>query len=355
MTLRRIIKDILIFMTLGVMISCLTPIDFPADVGKGRIAISGQVSTISERNIVTIGRTADTQRLPFPVTDASVILVDELGQSFFYHENPNKPGDYLLEGFSAEPGLTYHLDVNLQDGEVYRSMPERVPMMSGIVSTTYEIEKEIVTDAEGANLEKSFLKIFAKSSLPVSSEDIYLKWNVEEVYAIVPTDFPDPFGYTPPNCYVSQNADPQHFALFNGGNIETTSIDNNLVAKREIDNTFFDRHYFTTYQSATTKQGYEYWYKVNVLANQVGSIFDSPPAEITGNIVNVNKSVEKVNGYFQAVNESFDRFFILPNDLPFPLLMPNCVYDNRNLDQYPARCLKCINVRNSSFERPVWF
>jgi hypothetical protein len=355
MTLYRFIKESVIFITLSVMISCLTPIDFPADIGKGRIAISGQVSTISDRNIVTIGRTADTQRLPFPVEGASVMLVDELGRFFYYYENPDNPGDYLLDGFTAEPGLKYHLIATLQEGEVYRSSPERVPMMSGSVSTTHEIVSEIATDAEGTNAEKSFLKIYAKSLLPASSEDTYLKWNVEEVFAIVPTDFPDPFGYTPPNCYVYQNADPQYFALFNGANVEKTSFDKNLIASREIDNTFFDRHYYTTYQSATTKEAYEYWHKVNVLANQVGSIFDSPPAEITGNIVNVNKSAEKVNGYFQAVNQSYDRFFILPGDLPFPLLMPSCVYDNRDLDRYPARCLQCIEVRNSSFNRPSWF
>lgn len=337
------------------MISCLTPINFPADVGKARIAISGQVSTISDRNIVTIGRTADTQRLPFPVEGASVILVDELGRFFYYYENPDNPGDYLLDGFAAEPGLKYHLIVTLQEGEVYQSKPERVPLAVGTISTSFEIVKQIITDSGGANLEKSFLKIYAKSGLPETPGEVYLKWGVEEVFAIVPTDFPDPFGYTPPNCYVYQNADPQHVALFNGANVETASIENNLVASREIDNTFFDRHYFTTYQSATTKEAYEYWYKVNVLANQVGSIFDSPPAEITGNIANINKPAEKVNGYFQAVNQSFDRFFILPGDLPFPLLMPSCVFDNRDLDMYPARCLQCIEVRNSSYERPIWF
>lgn len=338
------------------MISCLTPIDFPADVGKGRIAISGQVSTISDRNIVTIGRTADTQRLPFPVEGASVMLVDEFGAFFYYYENPDNPGDYLLDGFTAEPGLKYHLIATLQNGEVYRSSPERVPMMSGSVSTTYEIVNEITTDAEGANLEKPFLKIYAKSSLPTASEDIYIKWNVEEVYAIVPTDFPDPFGYTPPTCFVYQNADPQDFALFNGADVETTSIDGNLVASREIDNTFFDRHYFTTYQSATTKEAYEYWHKVNILANQVGSIFDSPPAEITGNIVNANKSVEKVNGYFQAVNQSYDRFFMLPGYLPFQLLNGKCDFDGSfDPEHYPFRCIDCSSVRNSSYKRPIWF
>ena len=120
-------------MTLSVMISCLTPINFPADIGKGRIAISGQVSTIPDRNIVTIGRTADTQRLPFPVEGASVMLIDELSIRTYF-ENPSIPGNYQLEGFSGTPGMEYYIIVTLPNGEVYKSKPERIPLAVGTIS-----------------------------------------------------------------------------------------------------------------------------------------------------------------------------------------------------------------------------
>ena len=353
--IRRVLKQSILFFVFGVLISCLTPLNFPADIGMTQIVISGQVSTISERNIVTIGKTADSQRLPFPVLSATVTLIDEFNSSFPYIENQNKPGQYSLDGYIGKPGHIYFINVVLPNGEVYQSATERMPLASGEIATSYSIEKESVTDNEGIVIDQNFLKVYIDSKLPNTDETRYFKWSVDEVFALVPTDFPDFLGMIPPPCYISQSADPQRVVLFNGEEVSTSVINKNLVASRLIDYSFIDRHYFTTYQSALTKDAFEYWRKVNILANQVGSIFDSPPAKITGNITNVRKKTEDVLGYFQANNESYDRFFILKSDLPFPLLLTDCQYDERDYTKYPQRCLDCIEQRNSSYVRPSWF
>jgi hypothetical protein len=183
-----------------------------------------------------------------------------------------------------------------------------------------------------------------------------LKWGVEEVFLLSPTDFPDPFGSIPPPCFVVQNADPQRIVLFDGSEVSVTSINNILVASRLIDWTFLERHYFTTYQSAITKDAYEYWRKVNIVANQVGTIFDTPPASIVGNIVSEENPNEKTLGYFQAVNQTYNRFFVFPSDLPFTLAVTTCDFTGSwNSLEYPARCIDCTSVRNSSYIRPDWF
>jgi hypothetical protein len=183
---------------------------------------------------------------------------------------------------------------------------------------------------------------------------MYLRWNVDEAFLLTPTDFPDPFAYVPPPCFVAQNADPQRVSLFNGDQITQNSFDHMLVASRLVDWTFLERHYLTTYQSSITKAAFDYWTKVNILANNSGSIFDTPPAEIQGNIVNINDANEKVHGYFQAVNQTYDRFFLLPADFPFRLLFEGCVFESFSTS-YPNRCLECLTVRNSSYRRPAWF
>ncbi len=99
-----------------------------------------------------------------------------------------------------------------------------------------------------------------------------------------------------------------------------------MVVSRLVDWSFYEKHYFTLYQSAMTRDAIEYWRKVDILANQVGSIFDTPPAEINGNIKNLNNQDEKVYGYFQTVNETYHRFTLYKEDLPFPLLMPTLYF-----------------------------
>ncbi len=335
--------------------SCLTPVDFSTERIGGTLVVGGQISTIPEQNIIQLGLTADSERLPVPLSGAYLLLSDDQNQSASYYEDPNNPGTYILPDMQGVPGRTYTLQINLPDGAVYQSAPERIPATSGQVTTRYEFIQEEYTDAEGIVSLEWFIKIYANSQLPVAEVPAYLKWSVEEVFLLSPTDFPDPFGHIPPPCFIAQNADPQRIALFDGDKLQSTSIENLLVGSRVIDWTFQEKHYFTTYQTSLTKEAYEYWRKVNILANQVGSIFDTPPATITGNILNVNRPSEKALGYFQATNQVYDRFVIYQDNLPYRLLTSTCTYDGRVFSLYPQRCLDCTSVRNSSYNRPEWF
>src|SRR3546814_14146736 len=79
---------------------------------------------------------------------------------------------------------------------------------------------------------------------------VFLRWHVEEVYMLSPTDFPDPFGFVPPSCYIDQQIDPQRILLFSTEGTTVTSLPELFVASRLVDATFKERHYFTTYQSS---------------------------------------------------------------------------------------------------------
>ena len=334
--------------------SCLSPVDFETENVGGKLVVSGQISTIPEQNFVELGRTADTDRLPVPVSGAVITLTDDLGQSFFYQEDLSRPGLYQLPDVAGLPGRSYYIQVVTAEGESYGSLSERIPASSGELTATYEVTREDFIDFEGISSTQSFFKIYVNSILPIPP-DVYIRWTVMEAFLLSPTDFPDPFGNVPPPCFILQNADPQRIVLFNGEDVKTSSVENVLVTSRIVDWSFFEKHVFTVYQSAMTRDAVDYWKKVNIVANQVGSIFDTPPAEINGNVKNLNTPGEKVYGYFQAVNESYYRFPIYREDIPYPILMSNCTYDNRDFQSYPARCLDCLSQRNSTYTRPPWF
>lgn len=333
---------------------CLSPIDFETENVGGKIVVSGQISTLPEQNFVQLGRTADSERLPFPISGAYVTLYDDQGKFFSYVEDTSNPGIYLLPDISGVPGRTYHIMVVTPDGESYDSGPEKMAATPGDFATSYEIVREEHIDNEGIATVQPFMKIYANSTLP-TAPDYFVRWSCIEAFLLSPTDFPDPFGNVPPPCYIVQNADPQRIVLLNAEDLKTTTVENLMVISRLVDWSFYEKHYFTVFQSAMTSDAIEYWRKVDILANQVGSIFDTPPAEINGNIKNLNNQDEKVFGYFQAVNETFHRLLLYKEDLPFPLLMPKCTFDNRDYISYPARCLDCTSVRNSTYTRPPYF
>lgn len=335
--------------------SCLSPIDFPTENTGDRLVVSGQVSNISDQNFVQLGLTASTDRLPYPIVGANVELLDDEGNVYNYEEDQFNPGTYLLPGFSGQATRTYFIRVLTPSGQTYESQLERMPESLGDLTSHYEFVREEYTDLEGIISQQPFIKIYVNSTLPSTAQSLFIKWNIEEAYLLSPTDFPDPFGSVPPPCFIVQNADPQRITLHNSEEVKTETISNLLIGSRIVDWSFQERHYFTTYQSSITKDAHEYWRKVNILANQVGSIFDTPPAEITGNIRNINNPSEKVLGYFQATSQTFDRMYLLKSDLPFLLTGRSCVFDNRNFEDYPSRCLDCASVRNSTYRRPEWF
>jgi hypothetical protein len=336
--------------------SCLTPVDIDTRNIGGTIVISGQVSPLEDRSSIQIGAASEENRLPIPISSAEVKLLDDVGNVFYYLESASSLGTYDLKNSTVIPGRTYHIEVTLATGAAYTSAPETMPVAVGTISTNFEVVQEEFIDAEGTVSQLDFIKIYADSQLPAGASNSHFRWSVDETYLLSPTDFPDPFGSIPPPCFISQNADPQRVTLLDKESSSVTQIDQKLIASRIIDFSFLERHYFTSYQSALSDDAYEYWRKVNILANQVGSIFDTPPAKITGNIVNTNNSQEEVLGYFQAVNESYDRFFTLPYLLPIEVKVKKCDFTGSfNTLNYPTRCINCLTVRNSSYDRPNWF
>lgn len=338
------------------LLGCLTPIDFSVPIAGGQIVVSGQVSTIADQSTIQLGTTADTERLPIPLSGAFITLHDDMGGSFLYAEDLTKPGNYLLENAVVVPGRTYHVEITLPNDHVYESKGEKMPEAAFLDSVYYEIVNEDFTNEEGFVSPQPFIKLYANSSLPEADEPLFLRWRTEETFLLTPTDFPDPFGSVPPPCFVTKNADPQNVELFDGSTLATTKITGNLIATRLMDWSFLEKHYFTVHQSSLTEEAYDYWRKIGILASQVGSIFDTPPAEITGNITSRTDPSEKVLGYFQAVNQSYKRLLIHPNDLPFLPLAEKCTFDpNKSFNDYPSRCLDCVSQVGSSFIRPEWF
>jgi hypothetical protein len=341
------------------MAGCLSPIDLAVDKfeGSGNIIIGGQISTLSDRNYVEIGISSADGHLPDPVSGAFVVLTDNIGNTYAFQENNSKSGRYDLPNVNGISGLKYQIEVTLPNGKTYKSKVETMPLAVGMDALHHNYVTEEFIDFEGALIQGTFLKIHTKPTFP-NIKPYLCRWVVEEVYQISPVDFPDPFGSVPPDCFVTQIADAQKAALFDGREFSSQLSSDVLLASKQIDQTFHYKHYFTVYQSAITAESFDYWSKINVLANQVGSIFDTPPAELIGNISNSDSPNEKVYGYFQATAQTFSRFYVIRADLPEnSWLQPYCEYEPGRdyYEDYPLPCQNCLNIRGSSLTRPDWF
>jgi Domain of unknown function (DUF4249) len=331
--------------------ACLQPVEIVTDREGGNVVVSGQLSNLADQSVVHVGITADKERLPFPISGAVVNLFEEDELAGIYIEDDTRPGKYILENYSGTPGKTYHVEVLLPDNRTYKSVPEKMPDDSGSLSTYYKIEREEFTDYEGLQVQQTFVKIFANSILPAPSNR-FIMWTVDEVFII----FGGSSGpVTPPPCFVTQNADPQFVVTLDRQNLLAKEYPDQFLARRLVDYTFMFRHYFVTYQTSLTGQAFDYWTKVKILASQNGSLFDTPPAIISGNISNTRDKSERVFGYFQAVHQTLHRVLLTKDDFPYPLNFTDCITSSSPNFSPPQRCIDCLSVANSSHIKPPWF
>jgi hypothetical protein len=178
----------------AVLISCSEGIDLDLRQTPSKIVIEGLVTDKPGYQSVKITRSADfySNGVTPRVTDAAVVVEDDLGQSFAFVHNPNNHADsagiYIPQiPFTGEIGRTYTLRVTA-GGNVFEATDELYSVLS-VDSLTYQVNEfqtefpqnegkiyEILMFAKEPQDEKNFylFKFYRNDSLTYFNEtDIY--------------------------------------------------------------------------------------------------------------------------------------------------------------------------------------
>ncbi|MDG1278735.1 MAG: DUF4249 family protein [Algoriphagus sp.] len=343
--------------------SCVEKIDFPLNRGVEKLIVSGQINNLDEPQYVYLSETTSADRepllsgnyfvlndLPRPVSGALISLKSDQRESWTYRMI--EPGKYELSNFGGlESGVAYHIEIAVE-GRSCRSEPEVFTEVIGTDNLSYTFDRGVFQNQP----ETAFITIQTAVTLPEQVGDYYLRWDVDEAYYWDLTFFPNPFNRGPGDCYVFDFPDPERITLLNGDLLNRPGgISTQIVAGRIVDQSFLSRHYFNIRQTSTSKASYDYWRKVRELVNNTGSVFDTPPAPIKGNLRNVNVADEVVLGYFEVANVNVTRIYTTRADVPY-FIEEVCTYSpTRRLDDYPATCLRCSEFKNSTTVTPPWW
>jgi hypothetical protein len=360
--LKRVLGLILVWTLFG---SCVDQISFPLEkADEEKLIVSGVLTDLNETQYVFLSETTSNARqpiasgqyfvlndLPRPIQGASVVLAKEgSGNLWFYQET--KPGQYELNGFRPVGGEGgYYLEVRIGN-RVYRSNAHQFPEVVGSDELSFSFQRGQFGDSP----ETSFVSIVSKVTLPQQVGGYYLRWMVEEAYYWNLTFFPNPFNTPPPNCFVFGYPDPERINLLNGDLLNNPGGQSSLVlAQRGIDQSFLSRHYFMVRQLSIDKEAHEYWRKVLELVNNSGSVFDSPPAPIRGNIRRLDFPNEMVLGYFEVAKASIKRIYTTRADVPY-FIEDICAYvPGKSAALYPPTCRACSAFPNSTSQVPSWW
>lgn len=348
LNLRGLPLFFLLFTLIGVTtFGCVDEIDFDIERDGGKLVVSGGIYDHNGPFTVELALTNDVVTVPMPLSDAKVTLIDNNGNMFQYGET--KPGVYSIPAgiINGRRGETYHIEIELPNGKVYHSIPEMIPLLNGKPETILDVGFIQEPSTSGRLLDIPAVSILANTELPEHTEPLFLKWDVESVYAFRENEPTSPLAPPANTCYITRKTDSQTINLIRTDELSSNFIENKpLVNQRIIRDQYYIRHVFGVTVSSISERRYLYWQNVDQIINQSGTIFDAPPATVRGNIVNVNDENDIALGYFEAAAKNSAYDFVTRADLP--VYIPNPCPG-------PSECNNCLLIDDSSFDRPDFF
>lgn len=349
-------QKLLLFLLLLLLSNCKDPYKLDVTRTVGRLVINGGIYDTPGPQFLKLGLTPEFNKDPDPLSGAYVSLQDENGNQESYHETG--PGTYQLDGniITGRPNGIYTLSIQLPDGRKYRSTPEKMPGTKATDSAYFKIVTETVVKPEGIPVDNTNVKIYLNSVLPSERSPSFIRWGVDEVYVIIPTCPPQALA-CPPFCYIYQTITKFDLKVISTNDYQKPFINDLLLQTRSVDYTFMVRHYFNVTQYTMNQNAFDYWQKVALITERTGSIFDTPPANVPGNIVNINDPTEIVYGYFEASGTKLNRVKIDRGYMPSNVEVGTCQF---NFVYWPAGspynyCLNPYAIPGATTVMPDWF
>ena len=264
-------------------VSCEEIIDIDLDEGVTRLVVEGRVEKIQGRlsgsQVIKLSTTDDyfSQAHTPEVQGAVVVVSDDLNNTFQFMESATEPGSYTTDSLFAETDRTYTLTIEY-DGDTYTAQ-ETLLSVAAIDSIYQVYQEDYRPSVHGGN-------------------------DLDEGY--VPTiDYSDPAGienYYQWEIYV----DGEYRIEADPGNLFRLIQNDELYDGQQVIGHTPDGHLFLEpgqvvmiRQMSLSRVGYDF---LSLFFSQSAErgMFDTPPATIRGNVINVTDSGHYPLGIFGA-------------------------------------------------------
>lgn len=308
-----------LFLAFG-LFTCIKPVDINLPVIDEGIAVSAYLSTQKGSAEVRVQRLAPytTRGLNLAIQRAEVWITDNLEQRQDFVQDPNRIGFYIPEhkDFVGEPGKTYVLHILTPDKRKIESLPQTIRKVPPI-KRVYK-EEHIVNDPRLGEVVNGF-KILLDADDPASKGDYY-RWswvNYEQIAYCATYDGIPSGGITTYEtlvgipccepcwdiyrCYINC-ANILSDVLINGNTISRHLITQIPYCPRDF--------YIEIQQRSISREAYNYWRTVDQLTTSNGSLFDTAPAAIPGNLSCTSDPTLAVYGLFEVSDIVDGGYFI---------------------------------------------
>jgi hypothetical protein len=308
---------------------CKKPYTPPAILGPNNYLVVDGVINTGTNSVTTIhlNRTRnlnDTVVTGIPELGAQIFIVQQNGGSYPLVDTFGK-GLYTSAPLTLNPAGQYKIEITTADNKTYSSdyvTPKATPPIDSIFYEQPLNFTLYLTTHDPADTTHYYRWDYLETWEHDSRYQSPWELRRGEVWA----KEPDSGSQQTDRCWTTAMSN----TILLGN---TTALSRDLVDKMPIvtlinnDLKLDIGYYILVRQYALTKEAYSYWQLIQKTSQQVGTLFDLQPTQLTGNIYCTSNPNEPVIGYMSASSIQTAHVFVLHSDLnswPHYVYMEGC-------------------------------
>jgi hypothetical protein len=265
-------------------------------------------------------------------------------------------GEYQTSpaGMRGVVGRSYHIRIEMGDGSVFESIPDKLGPVGTVDSVFWEFETALKTDGPPEYRYRIFMNASA-----ATGEDKYYRWKLNGTYVVKtePKYTHCPFApcrWCPDPCsgaaIIAGVSEPQEGYAYNPATKEIEYViglsctccrcwvtaaelkprvtDTKLSSNGKFLNvevgtipvnyyTFWEKYRAEVQQMSLSRQAFDYWYAVQAQKEGIGSLFQPIGGKIPTNLFEINGK-KRVYGIFYAASISRKQIYLDKNTRRIP-------------------------------------
>lgn len=294
-------------------VTCKKPYLPPAvSSSNSYLVVEGVINSGNDSTFIKLSRTVKIENGDTTNTERGATVSVESAGGTSYALTETKPGLYAAAPLNLDGTKTYRLKIRTKNGNQYLSDAVEVKPTPPIDKVNYVVKND------GLQLNVSAHDATEKTH--------YYRWDYEEDWrfhskyksgfkvlndSVVPRTVADEVYY----CFGNHKSNTITIA-------SSTKLAQDVIADAPLTNIpsssqkISMRYSILVKQYALTREAYGFYENMKKNTEQLGSIFDALPSELTGNIHNVNNPTEPVIGFVSVGTVQTKRIYINNADLP---------------------------------------
>lgn len=298
--------------------SCVEPYDVRYQLNADVLTVEGFVIDQPGTAVtISLSRNLETSSFAEPLKGCKVEISSDKGPTVALRESV--AGLYIAPSdFKGTPGTTYQLRFTTPDGKTYLSDKETMATVPEIKKVYQQFDKNGLLDNTGKRVIGSTVDIYMDFDDPSTEENFYLwRWKLYEFQNICITCEGGQLNFTGGTCQRINSRNPPTY------DYQCTTPCWEIFYNRDI-NIFSDKfsngrsvvgrlmgkipyHSYTgslieIEQIGLSRNAFFYYQLLRDQTQTTGTLTDTPPAPIVGNIQNIANPGEEVVGYFGAAS-----------------------------------------------------